>query len=361
MTVSLQKLIDKSRLIHREKHKSGESEKLGNLRAGTTGIMADEGDIAGACHRQAFLRSKGVEIDPPTWDKYIMFELGFANETVLLEQLKRVLDPGQIILVEEEIPIAWQTSNGTNVTGRPDLVICNTEVSESPAPSGLYTKVTTPKPALGIELKSVHSLWVAREVLFNRHPKLANLVQAAHYMWKLGDVPYKLFYKSYSQLGQGMAGSDWIAKMFPRAGEPGSEYIEWTEVSEAQAAKGKGPTIKHIKQFEIVYDLRFDKSGRLQYRVEGSEGVWTNTIISKQDISRYFEYVSKMEENKELGPRPTSVDAVGDKLSYSVCKYCAIKSVCDSTEKHGFEKWLSAAKAAALENQDVQLIQNVIL
>lgn len=332
------KMVLQARQSQRDEHSAKEKEKYGVLRAGSTGIMSDEKEVAGACHRVSLLRSKGIEVDPPTPDKYIMFELGYANEDVILKQIESTLPEGYTVLKEEEIPIQWNTSNGTKVTGRPDLVIFNTEG----------------KPEVGLELKSVHSVWVARDILFKGQPKLNNLAQAAHYMWKLGLPDYKLFYKSYSQLGQGMAGNDWIAKQFPRSGEPGSEFIEYTEVSEAQKEKGKGPTIKHIKQFEVVYDLKWDRNGRLQYRNESSRGVWTSTIITKKSIEDYFEFVSRMELDKNLGPLPAAVDASGDKLNYTQCKYCPLQATCKEYQSKGYDKWMEQVLKVTEENKKIK-------
>jgi hypothetical protein len=333
-------LVAAARAAGRQEHTDKEKNKRGVLRAGSTGIMSDESEIAGACHRVSLLRSKGIEVDPPTWDKYIMFELGYANEDVIVNQLKKALPADHTVLVEEEIPIEWNTSNGTKVTGRPDIVILD----------------GTGKKVMGLELKSVHSVWVARDILFKKQPKLVNLAQAAHYMWKLDIPEYKLFYKSYSQLGQGMAGNDWIAKQFPRLGEPGSEFIDFTEVSEAQKEKGKGPTIKHIKQFEIVYDLKWDRNGRLQFRVEGNKGVWTSTIITKKSIEDYFEFVSKMEADKNLGPLPASVDSSGDKLSYTQCKYCPLQATCKEYQSKGYDKWMEQVIKVTDENKKTKEI-----
>ena len=314
----LQRLLQ-SRKNDRTRHLEKEQKKLGVLRAGSTGMLSEEGEIAGACHRVSLLRSKGIEVDPPTDQAYIMFELGYANEDVIYKQIVDTLSPGEIVLREEEIPISWKTSNGTLVTGRPDIVICD----------------SNKKPMVGIELKSVHSLWTARDVLFGLKPKLPNLAQAAHYMWKLGLSEYKLMYKSYSQLGQGMAGNEWITKMFPKPGEPGSEYVDYTE-SERNPGKY---TIKHIKQFEIMYDLSFDKSGRLRYKPEGIDS-WTSTVITRKSIEDYFELVSKIESTKDLGPRPSAVDAVGKKLSYTQCKYCPLNKTCTTFQSKGYDKWM---------------------
>lgn len=330
----------------REDYKAKEVAKLGNLRAGSTGMMAQTGDIAGNCHRKSHLRSLGLEIEEPTEDKLIMFELGYANEDRIMEILKSSLAEDETILREEEIPIEWNTSNGTKVSGRPDIVICKkadwvitsedaagwSEMDPHRPEVGTIVPGAKSIPVLGLELKSVHSVWTAREVLFNRHPKTPNLVQAAHYMWKL-NIPYKLHYRSYSQLGQG--GSDWLARMLPKPGEALSEYIDFND-------KGK---MKHVKQFDCVYDLRFTESGRLQFKLEEEpESLYTNTIITRQDIERYFEYVSQMATNKDLGPRPMTIDPQGGKLNYTDCGYCPLQATCDTHEDKGYEVWLKEVK-----------------
>lgn len=323
--INLSTLLAEARKLDRQKHKDAEVNKLGNLRAGSTGVMSANGDIAGGCHRLGFLRSKGIEIEEISADKHIMFELGFANEDIVYEQLKSVLSEGHSILREEEIPVSWKTTNGTQVSGRPDIVIMD------------HSEGSPGKPILGLELKSVHSIWTARDVLFGREPKLNNIIQSAHYMWQL-NCPFKLMYKSYSQLGQGMVGSGtWMTKQFPEQGQPGSEFVEYND---------KGG-IKHIKQFEIVYDLRFNSKEVLQYKVEGTEK-WISTPFLKQDIARYYEFLSTMESENKIGPIPLTVKPSGEKANYSNCNYCALNNICKSSTTDNLTQWLEKVKAVEI-------------
>lgn len=335
MSINLTERLKRARELKRTEHTSGESAKLGNLRAGSSGILTEQGDVAGSCLRKSHLRSLGIELEQPTEDKYIMFELGYANEDEMYRQLQTVLGQGEVILREEEIPIEWTTSNGTKVTGRPDIVICARGLKVVPADDHPHTEKVRDGfeivPILGLELKSVHSIWTVRDVLFNAKPKLSNLIQAAHYMWKL-NIPYKLVYKSYSQLGQGTAGADsWVSRQFPKQGERGSEYVEYNP-------KGQ---MKHIKQFEIVYDLKLDEYGRVHYKLE-VEDKWTPSIVTTADIERYFEKTSRMVETGELGPRPTAVDTLGNKANYKDCSYCPLNDVCDKADKEKlkYPQWL---------------------
>jgi hypothetical protein len=289
-----------------------------------------------------------MELDPPTEAKLIMFELGYANEDIIYKRLlASATTEGYTILREEEIPIEWMTSNGTKVTGRPDMVLCRITdelsyetqglVHEIGSPKGLYTEFRKVKPALLLELKSVHSVWVARDVLLNQTPKTANLAQAAHYMWKLG-TPGKLIYRGYSNLGQGMA--DWGRKLFPRLGGAGSEYCEYNPKGE----------FKQLNPFEITFDVEFDAAGRVQYRVEGTEN-WTPTIMMVSDLERYFEFVSEMPTTKDLGPRPLAIKPDGGKLNYTDCDYCPLRETCDTTEKSGYDTWLVAVRKQLADNK----------
>lgn len=330
--------LAQARLLDREQHREQAQRKLGVLRAGNSGILTESGDMAGSCMRRAHLRTLGLEIEEVTTPTYIMWELGYANEDVVATHLAAVLGPDEVMLREEEIPVEWRTSNGTLVTGRPDIVLC-------------HTGSPTPIPYLGLELKSVHSMWVARDVLLEGKPKLAHVIQAAHYKWRLSlqydtDIAWKVMYKGYSQLGQGLAGAkdgdrNWIMRLLPRAGEPGSEYLEYND-------KGQ---IKHMRQFEVAYDIEIDEHGRVYYRNEANDGDWHQTIVTIPDLERYYEWCSQIPVTGILGPRPLTLDVAGKKLSYSECNYCPLDQICDTVGRKGtYEQWIQLVQehAAAL-------------
>jgi hypothetical protein len=56
-----------------------------------------------------------------------------------------------------------------------------------------------------------------------------------------------------------------------------------------------------------------------------------------------------MTENKDLGPRPMTIDAHGEKLNYKECAYCPAQATCDKYETLGFEQWVDAIKLQAQE------------
>lgn len=311
MSISLTRLWHAGLASDREEHLAGEKAKLGNLRAGDSGAMSRQGDVIGGCPRRAYVRTQlGIEVDPPTVDRTIMFELGKANETIWVDKLKRVWSG--TIKQEEEIPISWSTTNGTRVTGRPDVVLCDDKG----------------KPVLGIEHKAACSIWTSRDVSFELNPKTKHMLQAVHYAWQL-KVPYRLVYTQYVDYAM----PDFAKKFFP-LGDP------------RIALNDKGQP-KAVLPHETIYEIDVaPTTGKVRYRPESRDGndtPWATAIFTVEDIVRFYEFVSTMAENKTLGPRPVSLKPDGSKMSYSECNYCPLKDICDKNE-HSWEKWNDAVK-----------------
>lgn len=315
------------------RHKDKEVDALGRLRAGNSGIASPDGDVAGQCHRRAHLRMLGIEVEQHSQDKLLMFELGIANEDIVYNKLLASLPEGYTILRESEIATRWKTALGTSVTGRPDLVIGKNDTS------GTFI------PELGIELKSVASVYTTAEILFEGRPKISHLIQAAHYMWQLG-VPYRLNYKQY---GNQLA-PDWLSRKWPKEGQPGSEYLAYNPKGE----------VKYTMPYEITYELRFGAGGRLEYRREGTdEQAWVRTIVQAEDIRRFFDTADQM-ASKGLGRRPITMDAFGKEKSYSDCIYCPLQATCDKVDKvRGkvkvpltYEQWLEEVRVLTTRTRE---------
>jgi hypothetical protein len=286
----------KQQVDHAEKEKL----KLGNLRAGNSGILTVEGQFAGSCPMETHLRQLGISLEELADNKLIMFQLGILSEEAITSDLMPAIEPGQVLLREEQIPIEWTTSNGTRVTGRPDLVICN---------ANLETGMNL--PVLGIEAKSIASIWTTCDILFNAQPKLGHLIQSAHYAWKLGTpdqpLPYKLLYKQYAN----QVIPDWKLKQLPAVHESLRSALEWS-----------GNRVKQIVPFEVVFDIRIDERGQVHFKLENVD-TWTKSIVNVADIERYYEFVSRISETKDLGQKLTTIDVVGRPAAYSQCdKYC---------------------------------------
>lgn len=318
-------LLEQAFLEMQAERAAKEETKVGILRAGNAGLM-DDGQFAGACPRLAYLRMIGLEANGVDEDQNLMLESGLGNEELWVSALQRKW-PGQI-KQEEEIPIAWETKNGTRVTGRPDIVLCDKEG----------------KPVRGLELKLVCSVWTARTVLMG-HPKLTHLTQAAHYSWKIGEcyglegpLEFELWYTS--RVNWALVG--WMQRHFPNQGQQNSEFIDYQEEN------GYLNPFR-IQPFKIGFEISLGEklTDVVKYRQIGTTD-WKESIVSRARIADFYDFVSQMETNKELGPRPKALKVYGDKENYSPCKYCpALKDICDSTKQ--FDEWKAAVQRRLTE------------
>lgn len=310
--IKLEKIISTAEKMREAEHDAHEDLKIGTYRAGSTGLFQDS-KFYGKCARKLFLRSSGIKSEGIPSDRQVMFAGGRMNETTWLEDLR--LGSDYSFKTEEEIPTEWFTKAGTKVTGRPDIVFIKED-----------------KPVLGLELKMVSSIWTARSIITG-NPKFDHLTQAAHYMWQL-DIPFKLVYTSY--VDYAVIGG-WLAKLFPGAEEPGSEFCEYKENKKGYL------DIKKVLPFRRVYDLKWLPSGKLAYKEE-SEGAYTPTVITLQGVKDYFEELDKVQEKRELPARPVNIKADGTKESWTMCDYCSLKPVCDSSE-HDLQTWLDGVES----------------
>jgi len=300
-----------------EEHAKSEVTKRGILRAGSTGLLLGDGSVVGKCARQTYLRLEGIEAGEDDASREFMFAAGRTNEDSWVDLFRRAGISSEQIRREEEIPIQWQTRSGRQVSGRPDIVLGEPRL-------GAFV------PIKGIELKLVSSLWTARDVAIKQEPKAMHLMQAAHYSWKLGDLPFELWYTSRADF----AINGWAQKNFPKQNEPGSQYCQYNE---------KGEVLKTVP-FIVGYELDWNK-GTLEYRCLTTPGSkWTPTIVTKRGIEEYFELVDGMVNSDKLPPRPLNVSASGEKGNYSICSYCPLQQVCDKMESKGKAAWVQAVQ-----------------
>lgn len=292
---------------------AAEAEKAGTLRAGNTGCVTEDSRVIGACHRITHLRSLGIQ-SPPALATQLMFAAGISNEELWQQVLERVWD-GEI-LAEEDIPIRWETSNETLVTGRPDLVLCRKPENGSPA------------PVLGLELKLVSSPFSGYNKIVKSIPDTKHVTQAAHYMWKLG-VPFKIVYTSRSNYG---LGNYHMAK-------------KWDERHAKYLNEEGFKTIPYIKIFDLWAE-------RGVVWCQPDDGEAFETEVTFAGIERYYELVSQIGKGVSLGPRPESVNVRGDS-SYAMCspKYCPFAETCDQYETD-YERWLDEARLVASEPKE---------
>jgi hypothetical protein len=273
-----EKAGDSESVLHDEKEK----DKLGVLRAGTTGHLNSDGLVEGKCHRKALIRFLGLQ---PAGSRSLWFDMGAANEMLWLNKLTKSW-PNKI-RAEEEYPIQWEL-DGTPITGRPDMVLFDEH----------------DKPFVGVELKSIGSMSSAVDVAFGDKPKKEHLLQAAHYSGKLG-IPW---YLVYTFLAKGTT-PYWAQKKYKEK-----------EIS------------PFVKEFKVWID-----AGVIWYQTE--TGTPVKTRFDMQGITDYYRLIVDMQKSKNLYQRYTETDLSGELVPYNVCNNCTYKDTCDNYEGD-YDRWV---------------------
>jgi hypothetical protein len=343
-------------------HSQLETLKEGTLRGGSTGFITPDGVVLGdasSCPRRAALRSLGYDVDPTTPENQMMFDAGLANEDQFLARMRSQW-PGEV-LQEEETPINWTTSNGLPVSGRPDLVL-----------------LQDGELRIGVEHKGVFSLWTARDVM-EQKPKWNNLLQATHYMLKLGLSKYELIYTNRSYF----AVNEMAAKLLPNYGETNSQYIDYRftqwrpkkrgdgytpgKITEAEYLAGvaagnrriqcgdKGWQMEfqaqhgNVTPFCISYEMRLSDSGFVEWRDTRLEK-WNTTVINWTGIERFYTVTASMvlDETTSMPPKPVKVKGDGTRTNYSGCDYCPLNTKCNRNEIKTFGQLKNLIDSAEL-------------
>lgn len=346
-------------------HRAAEGGKLGTLRGGNSGcmVLTDEGPrTIGGCARKALLRMLGIEVaeeeEGQAHSKQLMFAAGHFNEDAWARSLGRVWQ-GKL-LRETEVPTRWETSNGTPVSGRPDIVLARNEGREG-------SEGTTTTPVLGLELKQLSSIFTAGAILADR-PKVEHLCQAAHYSWQLG-VPFDLVYISRVNWNVMAAHQPWVGRQFPRYGGRHSEWCVYKlgepqdatpdttykngKVKPGKPAKPAFYEIKRILPFVHGFNLRWVDDGtgsegtadsaswRLEMKPSDlGDDAWQPSLITQDGIREFYESAANAQQTDALPPRPAQLDADGQRAKYDPCGYCPLAPVCDSYQGSSTKEWL---------------------
>lgn len=346
--------------LNKEKEEKEKTHR-GTYRGGSSGILLPDGMIAGNCHRRSLARSLG-HFEPEDESKALMFRAGERNEDTWLNYLNHsrfvTEEGGSIEKCDNAVEL--KTKAGTLITGSPDVVFFNRDG----------------EAVHGLELKHISSIWTARKTMFEGGPKLGALIQSALYMHGLGLTDsYDLIYTN----SVNFSGPDWATKLFPAPGESLSEFMEFTyyrldKDGVYKSGKNKGKTkwkkskvnvpqhdmelpfeelkkkypdiatgdLKHLKPFFIIYHLRLDDEGVLNFRLEGTDEE-VATPVDVDSVMGYYEYLDEMRRTKNLGPRPLSLNGLGEFEKFRACDYCELLPLCDKFE-NDFEKWKRGLK-----------------
>lgn len=350
--------------------KDREASKVGTLRAGNTGMVLESGEVVSVCAARTFLRQQGIdtggddEADGSRLSKELMFEAGRNNEEIWTANLERA---GARLKREEEIPTSWMARNGRKevaVTGRPDMVLLG-EAGE---------------PIRGIELKLVSSLWKARSSRFQKKPSMEHLLQSGHYSWQL-QIPFELWYTARSNYA---VTGDWVQRMFPKYGEPGSEdcaysffrnslneegkltrskidQSEWV-VNDVQLTGMSGwkgrenrktvneyeADIKAVLPFRQGFAVEWNADGQLEYAEilpDGTRGEWVETIITLERIERFYNFVAELGAMNQVPTPPLNLESDGQKGSFNLADYCNLgKLCCKYTKGQDLTEWTEKIK-----------------
>lgn len=304
---------------------AAQAEKLeaqrGTYHVGGTGIITDEGDCIGPCPRSALARVLGYErpIEP---NRMFMFALGKANEDTCYADLEAA---GAHFRKEGDILCSWRTRAGTLVEGHPDCDI-GTRTVDSMTLEEVY------EPEEVIEMKSVCSLWTARNVLFDRTPKMDHVIQAGHYMWQTG-LPATIWYRSGVDWPVATGGSNgWLQKMFNNP-----EFKEYVTYN----ARGE---VKKVNPFQVFFSLKWGPDGA-EWQSLDNELHKGTTLVLPDSIERYYDMMDDMQARKHLGPRPAKLEADGKKMFWDRCDpaYCPWSAICDKCECD-YDKWFETIK-----------------
>lgn len=326
--LNVMKIVKDGRELLIREAKEAEAGKRGVLRAGNTGLRLSDGRITGKCHNLTLLRFIGIDLEENDYSKELMFEAGRRNEDSFVAALQQQYKGP--ILREEEAQIRWLTQNGTEVTGRPDVVLAKKMPIQLPRVGVGFLDI----PQHVIELKLVSSLWTALSVI-QGNPKLAHLIQAAHYSWQLS-VGATLLYTSRTNF----ALPGWADKNVKRD----------NPLLEGKLSFDKYDKIKAVLPFEQGYAVNIGPDGAVYFDTLNSNGEvinTTKTIVSVQAIQDYYNFISTQLEKNTLGPIPVNLDATGEKENWPLSQYCPAGTKCcmfKEQREGALNEWIEEVK-----------------
>lgn len=271
-----------------------EKENAGKLRIGSVGAVCADGEIRGVCHRVALLRKLGIEEKAGLHTK-IMWNSGELSEI----NIERLLTAAGLTPTTQD-SVTLPVTEEVSVSGHPDMLV----------------EVEGVK--YGIELKAIFSYNTASLVYLDKKPKNENLIQAAAYSMA-ADRPWILLYTN-----------------------PNYFSVPFYDKKKTQE--------KSLKPFYAIFYLRWENDF-LWYRHEDEE--WTETVVTKEGIREYYQLVSEMEVQEDLGPRVVDSYVNGDKSKYGdPCKFCFASAACNDWDNNkNFADWKENCKSALAETE----------
>lgn len=345
--INVGRLLIEGMILSDQESRVTAKEKAGTFRGGSVGLLFEDGSTMEGCPRQALARYIGADPprDPVQWayDR-LMLSSGMASEDLWADDLKRAIAatmPGFKLLREDELPIKWDVVSGDGsltvpATGREDLIL----VDERGDVATL------------IELKQVSSLNTAASVLGGLKPKLAHVVQAANYAYRVG-APSQLWY--VSRVNWSVPDWAFIKALFANPHPKIERFLKRGATSEK---------ITTLLPFIVGFDLSWDKNeageervfvqpllhdGPLDSKAAGrgkEKSLLLETPVSLERIDRFYSACADQIVGKRLHPdRPLPMELNGKThKGFSPCDYCDWKYNCDANESN-YEAWVAEVKS----------------
>lgn len=312
---SIKQLLREGLLNNIIEHNKKDMAKFGNMRGGNAGAVIDK-KVYGACARTTALRLAGVQL-PTEESAAILMAFGIANEDVVTRYLATCGIPPEQIKREDEIPVVYNHPSGKLVTGRPDAVIMDEQG----------------KPFWGLELKLKGTYYGAKNILFDGKADTSHIIQAAHYMFKLGLKKYSILYS----IPVRFAVQDRDMAMAKKLG-----------VAELRAHDGQPQYLKlgfYEAQLELSDEGRLSITALAAYNRPAKT---TELKLTEKSIEAYYQMVVDLDARKEMPPRPTSGSIIPKQKEWRLCDYCQLKETCDSHEDK-IDVWFDQAVAKITE------------
>lgn len=372
-------LLTKAQRSDKETYAEAEPSKMNKYRGGNAGVVLNHEGVltpSGACPRLIYLRTKmGWQPEEESQiagtsagtfsPKHLMFDGGYSNEDVWEKRLRKVMPETHVLKSEEELDLMDVTlPSGLPFSGRPDQAIC---------------RKSDGFPEHVLEHKGVHSIWTARDVLFQRKPKFAHIIQLSTYMWLLqrkhgaesGErVGGEIIYSSYVNY----VTNSMVERLLPRFGERDSSFVSykfyrvrltnrskkgWTKdkIEEAEFLARQGETISvggkripavmadanYVKPFVTAFDVRVCHDGLIEWKPKDEEE-WRRLGVGTRNIEELYLMAHGMDGRTKLPPVPVNLDANLQKQPWGACDYCPLKNICGNKTHKNVAEWKSDIK-----------------
>ena len=175
------------------------------------------------------------------------------------------------------------------------------------------------QPNVGLELKKVCSSYRATKVFLAVEPDTKHLVQAAHYSWQLGKLPWILSYTSDSSYD--------------------TPYWAFKKYNVDKSARKIAPGRQHFYCGWVDDTFVF---------IHPETRNVVPTDITSEGIRRFYEMIPEMERLEDLGPRPSNKPAYEGDSPFKNCEYCAFADACDRyDDTKDFAEWKDAITVVA--------------